>query len=65
MLRIYIEKMERERERLGLSMTELEKRAKLKRSLYSKIITRGSTTLKTLTKIADALYMDAKDLLTN
>jgi transcriptional regulator with XRE-family HTH domain len=64
-MRIYIEKMERERERLGLTKAEVERRAEIKPSGYSKILKRGITTIRTLTKIAVALYLDPKDLLTN
>ncbi len=59
-----LEKMERERERLGLTKAEIERRAKLKGSTYSKIIARRTTTISTLNRIADALYLDPKDLLT-
>ncbi|MFZ2809421.1 MAG: helix-turn-helix transcriptional regulator [Desulfosalsimonadaceae bacterium] len=65
MLRLHIEKMERERERLGLSKAEIERRAKLKKSTYSKIIERRATSISTLNRLADALYLDPKDLLTN
>lgn len=65
MLRIYVEKMEKERERLGITKAEIECRAKLKPSTYSKVISRRMTSLSTLNRIAEALYLDPKDLLTN
>ena len=65
MMKIYIEKMERERERLGLSKAEIERRAKLKPSGYSKVLIRRVTSISTLNRIAEALYLDPKDLLTN
>ena len=65
MIRIYIEKMERERKRLGLSKAEIERLVKLKQSAYSKILTRRSTSISTLNRIAEALYLDPKDLLTS
>lgn len=65
MLKIHIEKMERERERLGFSKAELERRAKLKPSAYSKVLERRMTTIATLNRLADSLYLDPKDLLTN
>ena len=65
MIRIYIEKMERERKRLGLSKAEIERLVKLKQSAYSKILTRQSTSISTLNRIAEALYLDPKDLLTS
>jgi hypothetical protein len=64
-IRIHIEKMERERERLGMSKAEIERRAKLKPSGYSKVLVRRVTSISTLNRIADALYLDPKDLLTN
>ena len=63
MLRLYIEKMERERKRLGLSKAEIERLAKLKQSAYSKILTRRVTSISTLNRIAEALCLDPKDLL--
>ena len=57
--------MERERERLGFSKAELERRAKLKPSAYSKVLERRMTTIATLNRLADSLYLDPKDLLTN
>ena len=63
MLKIHIEKMERERNRLGLSKAEMERKAVLKPSAYSKVIVRRVTSLATLARLADVLNMDPKDLL--
>ena len=65
MLRLHVEKMERERKRLGLTKSEIERRAKIKPSTYSKVIVRGITSIATLNSIAEALSLDPKDLLTN
>ena len=65
MLKLHVEKMERERGRLGFSKAEVERRAKLKQSAYSKIILRRATSISTLSRLADALYLDPKDLLIN
>lgn len=65
MLKIHIEKMERERLRLGFSKAELERRAELKPSAYSKVLKRRMTALATLDRIAESLCLDPKDLLIN
>ena len=64
-MKIDIKKLERERGRLGITKAEFSRRFGLTVSTYSKILEHESTTLKTLARIADALYLDPKDLLTN
>jgi DNA-binding Xre family transcriptional regulator len=64
-MRLNIRKLESERERVGLRKTEFSKYLGLSATTYDKMLISESTTLKTLTKIASALYLDPKDLLTN
>jgi transcriptional regulator with XRE-family HTH domain len=64
-MRIYVEKMELERKRLGLTQAEVEKNAGLRASAYSKVFRRGSASLPTLTRIAIALYLNPHDLITD
>jgi nicotinic acid mononucleotide adenylyltransferase len=64
-MKINTKKLESERVRLGMSKIAFSKKFGLESSAYGKIIDSESTTLKTLTAIAEALYLDPKDLLTN
>jgi transcriptional regulator with XRE-family HTH domain len=58
-----IQKIECERKRLGWSKSLLSKNCGFSISTYNKIIENGSTTIKTLTKIAETLHVDPRDLL--
>lgn len=62
-MRVNIEKLEAERYRIGESQYVFAERFGMKQTTYSAIINRESTTMKSLTKIADALYLDPRDLL--
>jgi transcriptional regulator with XRE-family HTH domain len=64
-MKVNMQKLEIERNRLGLSKTAFSKKFGLSPAAYRKIEAAESTTIKTLTKIAATLYLDPKDLLTN
>ena len=64
-MKLNIRKLESERERLKMRKAEFSQYLGLSPTAYDKIFGKQSTTLKTITKIADALYLDPKDLLTN
>jgi transcriptional regulator with XRE-family HTH domain len=64
-MQINIQKLERERSRLGMTKAQFSDHFGLSISTYSKILSNKSTALKTLTKIAVMLDLDPKDLLTN
>jgi transcriptional regulator with XRE-family HTH domain len=57
-------KLESERKRLGISMAAFSRKLGMTDSTYSKIIDSESTTLKTLTRIAEKLHINPLDLLT-
>jgi len=64
-MKIDNEKIEKERKRQGLTATELAKKVGITRQAYSTFVRRRrSTKLSTLAKIAEALDVDPKDLLT-
>jgi len=64
-MKINVEKIEKERKRQGLTATELAEKIGVTRQAYFKFVHRGgSTKLSTLTRIAEAIDFDPKDLLT-
>jgi transcriptional regulator with XRE-family HTH domain len=63
-MKINKRKLESERKRLGLSRAAFSRKIGMTDSTYSKILQSQSTTLKTLSKIADALRLDWSDILT-
>jgi transcriptional regulator with XRE-family HTH domain len=62
---INIQKIERERKRLKISKMEMSRRMEMSRQAYYDLLGNGSTTLKTLEKIAVILDYNVKDLLTD
>ena len=62
-MKINILKIEKERERLGITAMELAQKIGVTRQAYSSFLQTGSTKLSTLTKIAEVLDFDPKDLL--
>ena len=62
-MKINIEKIEKERKRQGLTAMELARRIGITRAAYSFFLRVGSTKLGTLVKIAKVLDFDPKDLL--
>ncbi len=58
-------KLEAERDRLNLSKTKFAKRIGMSVSAYCRMLDGASTKITTITRIADALHYDPKDLLTN
>lgn len=64
-MKLNIRKLESERERLKLRKAEFSQYLGLSPTAYDKMFSSESTALKTVTKIAARLYLDAKDLLTN
>lgn len=63
-MKINIKKLEKERLKLGLNKTELSRLVGIGYYAYQAIIRKGSTKLTTLNRIAKALKVDTKDLLT-
>ena len=64
-MKMNIDKIERERKRQGLTKTEMALKMGMSRQAYWDFINNGSTRLSTLTKIAEILEFDPKDLLTD
>jgi DNA-binding Xre family transcriptional regulator len=64
-MKINTQKLDYERKRTGLGMMAFSRSLGMSGSTYGKILKSESTTLKTLARIATALYCDPKDLLTN
>ena len=64
-MKINTKKLDYERKRTGMGMMAFSRSCGMSDSTYGKILRNESTTLKTLAKIADALYLDPKELLTN
>jgi transcriptional regulator with XRE-family HTH domain len=62
---INIQKIERERKRLKISKVEMSRQMNMSRQAYYDLLDNGSTTLKTLEKIAVILDYNVKDLLTD
>ena len=62
-MKINIMKIEKERERQGITAMELAKRVGVTRQAYSLFLQSGSTKLSTLAKIAEILDFDPKDFL--
>lgn len=62
-MKINTKKMERERKATGLGKMAFSQKCGMTASTYGKILQSKSTTLKTLTTIADLLNVDPKDLL--
>lgn len=64
-MKINIEKIEKERLRKIISKPELAALAGISRQTYYDFLKSGSTKLSTLTRIAEILDFDPKDLLMN
>ena len=62
-MKINTKKMEKERKATGLGKMAFSRKCGMTASTYGKILQSKSTTLKTLTTIADLLNVDPKDLL--
>jgi transcriptional regulator with XRE-family HTH domain len=62
-MKINTKKMEKERKAMGLGKMAFSRKCGMTASTYGKILQSKSTTLKTLTTIADLLNVDPKDLL--
>jgi transcriptional regulator with XRE-family HTH domain len=62
-MKLNVKKIEIERKRLGLSRSEFAKLIGIGYSGYYAIITRATTTIKTLGKLSKLLKVDWKDLL--
>jgi transcriptional regulator with XRE-family HTH domain len=62
-MKINTKKMERARKATGLGKMAFSRKCGMTASTYGKILQSKSTTLKTLTTIADLLNVDPKDLL--
>ena len=62
-MKINIAKIEKERERQKFTQTKLAMLIGITKQAYSCFLKRGSTKLGTLTKIAEVLDFDPKDLL--
>jgi transcriptional regulator with XRE-family HTH domain len=63
-MELNIRKIERERKKLGLTKQKFAKHIGVVPSNYSYILRTKSTTLDRVERIAEALDVDAKDLLT-
>lgn len=60
---INVPKLERKRKKAGLSIIQLAEAVKINRQTYYDILSRGTTTWKTLEKIAKVLECKPKDLI--
>jgi len=58
-------KLESERERLGLSKTGFAAKIGMSVSAYCRMIAGSKTKITTISRIAEALHYDPKDLLTS
>jgi predicted transcriptional regulator len=58
-------KLEAERTRLSLSKTGFARKIGMSVSAYGRMIQGSKTKITTITRIANALHYDPKDLLTN
>ena len=63
-MKINIKKLESERKGMGISRAAFSRKLGMTDSTYAKIIDSESTTLRTLTRIAEKLHINPFDLLT-